>query len=119
MNDGYEFCDPEWLVNGETELQFLDPICEVEEDGVLSKAQIFCANRFRDLDPPIVQQAIMNTFEVTLRDKAALRADTELVIDLLADGVRYVKERYQTYSTRLSTVLVQQSSAQTNLTSSP
>lgn len=118
MNDGYEFCEPEWLVTGETELQFLDRICEVEEDGVLSKARIFGENRFRDLDQPIVQQAVMNTFEVTLRDKATLRADIDLVIDLLADGVRYVKEPYPTYSIRLPTVLVQQSSAQANLPSS-
>ena len=90
MNHGDEFWEPEWLMNGETELQFLDRICETEEDGVLNRARMFCENRFRDLNRPMIQRAVTNTFEITLRDKAALRAHIDLVVGSLAYGVRCV-----------------------------
>lgn len=57
-------------MNGETELEFLDRICADEEDGLLSRTQRFCEDRFRDLDQPVIKQAIGNTFEVALRINA-------------------------------------------------
>lgn len=95
MNDGDEFLESEWLVNGETDLEFLDRICEMEEDGILSRALLFCENRFRNLDRPVIKRAIISTFEITLRDKATLRAHIDLVVDLLAYGIRYVHSFYQ------------------------
>ena len=92
MNDGDEFYVPEGLMHGETDLEFLDRICEVEEDGLLNRAQRFWEDRFRDLDRPVIKQAIGDTFGVTLRNNAALRANIDQVIDLLANGVRYAKE---------------------------
>lgn len=95
MKDGDEFLELEWLVNDETELQFLERICEMEEDGILKRARLFCENRFRHLNQPDIRRAIMNTFAATLRDKATLRAHIDLVVDLLAYGVRCVLKLLQ------------------------
>jgi len=104
MNNGDDYCESEWLLEGESELRFLDRICEIEKDGLLNRARLFCENRFRDLGQPVVQKTVMETFEVTLRDQAALRADIDTLVEKLANGIRYVTNPscyWHTFSTLL------------------
>ncbi len=90
MNNGDDFCQPEWLKDDETDLQFLDRICDIETDGLLSRARTFCENRFRNIDQPVIKKAVLDTLHGTLKDEAPLRVDIEKLIDTLAVGVRYV-----------------------------
>lgn len=87
---GDDFCNPEWLVPNGNVLRFLDRICETEEDGLLGRAQFLCEERFADIQESTIKSAIKNTFDITLRDNAAARADIDTVVTTLADGTRYV-----------------------------
>ncbi|KAL8958832.1 MAG: hypothetical protein Q9193_004183, partial [Seirophora villosa] len=88
---GDDFCDPEWLLSGETVLDFLDRICETETDGLLGKARFLCEERFADIQESTIKNAIAKTFDVTLRDDAAARADIDTVVTILADGTSQVR----------------------------
>jgi len=88
MNNGYEYCEPDWLVESETELQLRDRICKNEGNGLLARALSFCEQRFRELDQPIIEQAITDTFKSTLTDDPSPRAPIEVVVEKLANGVR-------------------------------
>ena len=88
MNNGDEYCDPVWLRESETPLQFLDRICKDEKDGLLARALSFCELRFRELGKPIIQQAITDTFRSTLTDDPSSRAPIEVVVEKLAHGTR-------------------------------
>ncbi len=88
MNNGDEYCEPDWLVESETALQLLDRIWKDEKDGLLARALSFCEQRFRELDQPIIEQAITDTFKSTLTDDPSSRGPIEVVVEKLARGVR-------------------------------
>ncbi len=59
-------------------MQLLDCICKDEKDGLLARALSFCEQRFRELDQPIIDQAITDTFKSTLTDDPSSRAPIEV-----------------------------------------
>ncbi|KAL8698677.1 MAG: hypothetical protein Q9224_001746 [Gallowayella concinna] len=87
MNNGDDFCQSEWLKDDETDLHFLDRICENEIDGLLSRALAFCQSRFQNVDQPVIKNAVLDTLQGTLKDEAALRFDIGRLIEALAVGV--------------------------------
>ena len=61
MNDGDEFNIREGLMNGETELEFLDRICADEDDGLLSR--VFARIAFETL----ISRSSSKRFETLLK----------------------------------------------------
>ncbi|KAL8664455.1 MAG: hypothetical protein Q9202_003005 [Teloschistes flavicans] len=103
MNNGDDFCQAEWLDVDETDLQFLDRICEAETDGLLRRARTFCEYRFQHIDQPVIKNAVLDVLQGTLRDNVAQRVDIDTVIDGLAAGISIFEElKNQTKGQRMT-----------------
>lgn len=79
MKRGKSYIDDEWLLQGETRIEFLNRIHEEEEDPILHRAEAFCESLFFEF----VYDLVLDCFRMTLRDKASQRSDITQIISRL------------------------------------
>jgi len=94
VKNAENYIDGNWLLDGESKVNFLHRICQDETDGILRRAIAFCDQTFNKLEKPEpnrVAKAIRNTFDLTLKDEPLQRANIDQVIKALADGTEYVE----------------------------
>lgn len=88
MNHGRAYIEIDWRMSGESDTQFLDRVCIDEEDGLLRRAVEFCERLFEGTNQNSVKMAILQTFNLTLRDLASRRSDMLRIIEVLAQGTK-------------------------------
>ncbi|KAI9659824.1 MAG: hypothetical protein M1821_001175 [Bathelium mastoideum] len=83
MKNGEDIIEKTWLAEGESELEFLNTICETESNGMLQRAYRFCDTLQGN---EVLVNLVKETFGLALLDDASERADIEKIIESLKRG---------------------------------
>lgn len=80
MKHGKSYIDNEWLLEGETKIDFLNRVHKEEDDPLLRRAEAFCNTIFQESS---ISDTVLNCFRMTLTDRVSQRSDIIQIIDAL------------------------------------
>ena len=91
MNNGHDYIDQTWLVQGQSRLEFLKSIWTKEEnDAVLRRARVFCSTLLQEnrASYGAICEATRTVFDLTLTDDPNLGSTTGQIVEILSMGLK-------------------------------